>query len=804
MIMLLSFLRITIRNFWRYKLFSIINITGLTIGLACSILIFLYVRDELSYDKFHDNYENIYRIKVKALIQGNESEFTHTGAAVGGIFVDGIPEVVKATRMLHATANGTVTVKVNDNMYVENNVFYADRNFFDIFTFDMLSGDPKSALIDPGSVVITEAQAKKYFSNKDPLNQTIRINSKEYKVTGVTQNCPSNSHFHYDLLISYSSHWVSKQTTWINNDFTYTYLVLKDNTPETVFIEKSTPIIHEHLAPEIEKAFGVTLEKMLSSGNKYMMHLQPISDIHLKSHTESEIEVNSSEIYVYFFSVIAIFILVLAGINFTNLSTARSTIRAKEVGIRKVIGSSRKKLIVQFLFESVIYSLFSLILAMIIVEFILPYLNNLTFKNIHIEYAKNPEIVIALFLLALILGICSGLYSALYLSSIKILKVIQGQLLSFGKSNVLRNGLVIFQFTIATILFISTLIIRSQLNYIQTKDLGYNKENIIVIERTWKLRENQQAFKNELSAYSDISSISFTETVPGRGFNGYFLPVSEDKGGMLNPRVIGVEPDFINTYQVKMAHGRFFSDQYSGDTLGAVINESLQKELGYKEPIGKQFRQNNQLYTIIGVVKNFSFSTLHKNVGSLLMLNAKWRYTAYCSVRINDKNLPKIVNYMQDTWAKFVPDSPMEYYFLDDDFVNLHKEEFVTGKLFAYFSILAIFIACLGLFGLSTFVAEKKRKEIGIRKVNGATTSNIISLLIRNFSLLIVLANMIAWPIGYFLMQKWLQKFAYHVDIKIGSFIMATLLALTIAWITVMYQAIKTARQNPVDSLRYE
>lgn len=804
MIMLLSFLKITLRNFWRYKLFSIINITGLTIGLACSILIFLYVRDELSYDKFHNNYENIYRIKVKTVIQGNESEFVHTGVAVGNIFVDQIPEVIKSTRMLHATSNGTLSVLVHENAYAESNVFYADSCFFDVFSFDMISGDPHTALDEPGSVVITEGHAQKYFGNENPLDKTIMINNKEFKITGVTKNCPFNSHFHYDLLISFSSHWVSKKTTWINHDFTYTYLVLKDNTRESVFIKKSTPIIHEYLAPEIEAAFGVSLEKMLASGNKYMMRLQPITDIHLKSHTESEIEVNSSKIYVYFFSVIAIFILVLAAINFTNLSTARSTNRAKEVGIRKVVGSSRKKLILQFLFESIIYSLFSLILAMIIVEFILPFLNNLALKDIHIEYAKNPQIVLALVLLALLLGVFSGLYSAIYLSSIKILKVIQGQLLSSGKSNFLRNTLVVFQFSIAIILFISTLIIRSQLSYIQTKDLGYNKENVVVIERIWKLRQNQQAFKNELSTYSGIKRLSYTETVPGRSFNGYFLPASEDKSGMLNPRVIGVESDFINTYQVKMAQGRFFSDQYPSDTLGAVINESLQKELGYKEPIGKQFRQDNRVYTIIGVVKNFSFSSLHKEVGSLLMLHSKWRHKAYCSVRINEKNMPNTLNYMQDMWTKFVPDSPMEYYFLDDDFVNLHKEEFVTGKLFTYFSLLSIFIACLGLFGLSTFVAEKKRKEIGIRKVNGATTINIISLLIRNFSLLIVLANAIAWPVAYFIMQKWLQKFAYHIDIKIGSFIFATLFALIIAWITVLYQAIKTARQNPVDILRYE
>ncbi|MCK4345922.1 MAG: ABC transporter permease [Bacteroidales bacterium] len=806
--MIYSFIKIIVRNFWKYRGFSSINIAGLTIGLVCSILLFLYVRDEMSYDKFHDNYVNIYRIKVEALMQDNELNVVHTGTAVGQIFVDRIPEVLKSTRLLFATEDANVTVRYGERIFSESRVFYADSCFFDVFSFPLIAGDPETALSDPGSVVLTRSYAEKYFGEEDPLDKTIQINTKEYKIIGITGDCPSNSHFHYDILISYSSHWISRRTTWINYDMTYTYLVMADGIPESVFLEKSIPIIKEYLEPELIEAFGATYDEVIAAGNSYKMRLQPIKDIHLTSHTDFEIEINSSKIYVYFFSFIAVIILVLAAINFTNLSTARATIRSKEVGIRKVMGSSRKKLISQFLFEAILYSLLSMIIAMIIIEAILPYFNNLAMKEIQIQYAENPQFIVFLILTAIILGIFSGIYSALYLSSIKILEVIKGQSLSAGRKKYFRNGLVVFQFIISIILFISAFIIHNQLVYIQEKDLGYDKENIVVVKKLWKLGNNLDAYKNELLSNHNVRNVTFLESVPGRQFNGYFLSLPGQTGKIINPRVVGIDHDFINTFQIEMVEGRFFSEDYQGDSLSAVINESLVKELGLENPVGEQFRSsgdsNSDPFTIIGVAKNFSYQSLHKEVGSLLMIHSKWRYKAYAAIKVSSEELPQTISYIHDTWRKFVPDEAVEYYFLDQDFLNLHKEEFVTGKLFTYFSILSIVIACLGLLGLSAFVAERKTKEIGIRKANGADFKDIILLLIMDFSRPVILANIVAWPAAYFLMQKWLQKFAYHLDIGIKEFIISAILALAISWITIIYQSTKSAKQNPVDSLRYE
>ncbi len=806
--MICSFIKITIRNFWKHRGFSFINVIGLTIGLICSILLFLYVRDELSYDRFHDNYENIYRIKVEAMMQGNELNVVHTGVKVGEILVDRIPEVLKSTRLFNATEDANVTVRYEDRMFSESRVFYADSLFFEVFTFQFIAGDPEKALDAPGSVVLTQSCAEKYFGKEDPMDKTIRISNNEYKITGITADCPSNSHFHYDILISFSSHWISRATTWINMDIICTYLVMADGTPESVFLEKSMPVIKEYLEPELIEAFGVTVDEAMAAGNSYQMRLQPIKDIHLTSHTDFEIEINSSKMNVYLFSFVALFILILAAINFTNLSTARAGVRAKEVGIRKVVGSSRKKLVFQFLLEAILYSLLSLIIAMIIIETILPYFNNLAMKEIQIRYSDNPWIIVTLILTAILLGILSGIYSAIYLSYINSLQVIKGEQLSTGRKKYFRNGLVIFQFIISIIIIISTLIIRSQLVYIQKKDLGYKKENVVVIQRSWKLYDNLDAFRNTLLTNHRIKSVSFMENAPGKKFNGFSLSIPGETTQMLNPRVVGVDYDFANTLQIEMVEGRFFSRDYPGDSLSAVINETLAKELGFENPVGGQFRSSgasdSDPYTIIGVAKNFSFQSLYQTVGSLLMVDRKTRYIAYTAIKTDGEELPETISFINATWRSFVPDEPLEYYFLDQDFLDLHKEEYVTGKLFAIFSVLSIIIACLGLLGLSIFVAERKAKEIGIRKANGANFTDIILLLVRDFSLPVLLANIVAWPAAYFLMERWLRKFAYHIDIGFAEFILASLIALIISWITILYQSAKSAQQNPVVSLRYE
>lgn len=805
-----NFFKVSIRNLVRNKTYSLINILGLSIGMACSIVIFLFIFDELSYDKYHENADSIYRLGIDAQMQGNRLQGYVTGAPVGSTFVNEIPEIINSTRVITLSfGNSGALVEKGDKKLVEEKLFFVDSSFFDIFTIEFKGSAPLNVLNSPYTLVLTESAANKYFNNENPVGKSLTIQNQEYMVQGVIKDCPSNSHFHYSILASMLSLPVANSQSWMSNDYSYTYVQISPNADIVEVRRRMMESAKKYIEPELQAVFGVTVEDFVNAGNSYEYILQPLTDIHLKSHTDYELEANSNIVYIYVFSIIAIFILFIAIINFMNLSTARSATRAKEVGIRKVIGAFRISLFKQFLLESVVMSFISLIIGMVIIESVLPTFNNFTLKQLSIGYFSNAFVLPSLILLAIIVGVLSGVYSATYLSSTKILNVIKGKVLSGTKHKWFRSFLVIFQFSVSITLFICTFLIYSQLNLLRTKDIGFDKKDILVLNIPDEIERSFDSFKEELEAIPFIQSVSASSTLPSRSFGGLPLTVDGDPSNKsYAPRVIAVDSDFKDTYKLELIEGRFFSEDLRTDTFSILLNESAVNEFGLQDPVGKylitNFFGNVYNWKIIGVVKNFNFRSLHQEVGSLIISTPFLNGINLTSIKLNTEISEDVLKTIKGVWEKFCSEEPFDYDIMEDDFDNMHSEEFRTGDVFTVFSILAIFIACLGLFGLASFLAEQKTKEIGIRKAMGASTFAIVKLLLVQFTKWVVWANLIAWPVAYFLMKNWLQNFAYQVNIQWWLFVLSGVLGLLIAILTVGFQAIKAARSNPVNSLRYE
>ena len=804
-----NFLKVALRNIIRHKVFSAINLLGLAIGLACSILIALFVIDELSYDRFHKHSDDIYRIAMDGEFQGREMDGVTTGAAVGETMVNEIPRVINSVRLFNNFGEG-MTVKIGDRTFFEKDFLYTDSTFFEIFSFKLIKGNPESILNRPNTILLTESTASKYFGDEPAMGKTIEVEDEEFEVTGITEDCPHNSHFHFDMLASMiTEQWIAHSTTWLNNDMSYTYLQLKEGANITEVEKKLQSIAEEHVAPELKEMMGVTLEKFLEQGNSYRYFLQPITSIHLKSHTDFELEANSSMKYVYIFGIIAVFILFIACINFMNLSTARAAKRAREVGMRKVAGANRAKLFRQFLLEAIFMSMVALFISMILIETVLPFFNNLAGKDLSIGYTEHWYVIPVLLALGLLVGVIAGAYSAGYLSSISISQGLSSGLLTGKTRSGFRNGLVVFQFSISIILFISTLLIYNQLQFIMHKDLGYQTEKVLVVEQSNKLGSSYESFKQKLMEYPEIKNISRAGSLPGMMFNGFPVQtVGQDTKESHPFRSVAVGYDLDEVLDLEMSDGRFFSEDRN-DTTCLVINEAAANVLGYEKPVtGKRvrtsFRGNEIYWEIIGVVKNFHFRSFHQKIRPLVLLHPSLRPTEYLTVRYDNTGAQPVLSKVEGTWKEFLGQEPFRYFFLDENHQSMHKEEFRTGKVFGVFSALAIFIACLGLFGLASFMAEQKTKEIGIRKAMGAQIHSIVFLLLKKFTFWVVVANLVAWPLAYLFLKNWLQNFAYHVNISPWYFLAGSLLALLIAVITVSYQTVAAARSNPVESLRYE
>ncbi|MFW6218791.1 MAG: ABC transporter permease [Bacteroidota bacterium] len=795
--MVKHYIKVAIRNLVRLKNFSLINLLGLSIAFTVASFILLHTIYELSYDRFIPDHENVYRSWINYKAAGKDMELALVMTPLGPALQEQSPSVLSYTRI--NMLKDKVFLSVDNNKFYQDGWIYADSGFFDTFGLRLLKGNRETALSDPYSVIITPDVAKKFFGSEDPLGKAIRVNNnKEYTITGIIEEMPSNSHFEFKMAASFSTMYKNRDPRWMNiwsGDINYyLYLRLNPGTDPGEIKALANQIIGEN-TEEARDQYGFDI----------IGHLQPVTSIHLHSHLLAEIKPNSDISRVYTFLAIAFFILVIASINFMNLTTARSSTRLVEVGIRKVTGGGRNKLILQFIGEAVILCLLSLLIAFVLVELLMPVYNRLAGQQIPVSVWHSPLLIIGLFILATITGILAGSYPALYLSSFNPADVLKGGGKN-GKSNsVFRNLLVILQFTISVAMIISTIIIYKQLLYMQQKDLGLNKEQVLVASiRSDEMHEKYKTFKDNLSSVPGVISVSASQNYPGNSFsfNGYLFENVNDKEPIIMAS-IDVDEDFANVLDLQVLKGRNFSKDFTTDNQSALVNETALKIIGYDDPLGKKIDFYGDKVTLIGVVKDFNFESLHDNVKPVVITFRENRFR-YFLIRVSPADIPVTIRNIKNTWKKFEPEKPMDYFFLDDTYDAFYKSERRMTGLMLGFTFFAIFIASLGLFGLSSFIMERKRKEIGIRKAIGASLKTLLWKLSRGFIGWVLLSVILGSVCAWFLMNEYLTNFAYVIEIPLWAFAVTGVVTLFIALLTMSYQVVKAVKANPVDSLRYE
>ncbi|MEP7110119.1 MAG: ABC transporter permease [Ferruginibacter sp.] len=811
--MLKNYFKITWRNLLRNKTFSFINIAGLAIGLGCFLLITLYVTDELSYDRYNEKAGRIYRIDTDIRLGGTDLKLAVCSDPMGATLKKDYPQVEQFVRFYNS--NGSKLIKKGNDFINEQRVVNADSTLFDVFTLPAVEGDTKNALNEPNTVVITETTAKKYFGNTHVVGKTIETDeskNKLYKITAVIKDIPLNSHFNFDFIFSMDNVEYGFGN-YLSQNF-QTYILLREGTSYKAFEKNFTQVIDKYIFPQAREFMQISsMDDFKKSGNRLEYSLMPLTDIHLKSNRFPELGVNGNMQYVYIFAAVALFILLIACINFMNLSTARSASRAREVGIRKVLGTEKSSLIWQFLTESTVMVFIALILALVMVRLVLPYFNDVSAKSLSLGGLFSYQVLCLLILLPFVVGALAGSYPAFYLSSFQPVKVLKGKINAGFKKSYLRSGLVVFQFWTSIILIIGTIIVFNQLNYIQTKKIGFNKDQVLVVNGTGALGNNADAFKNEIAKMTGVISSTFAGYLPvsnsSRSDNTYSSEAVMNARNGFNMQSWVIDQDYLRTMGMELSMGRDFSRDYGTDSTAVIINESTAKILGYKDPIGKKIytpRDNNSsetiAYTVIGVVKNFNFESLHHTISPLCFRLGKSRWVTAFKVKTDD--ITPLIKTIESRYKAMAPGMPFSYEFLDDAFDQMYRAEQRVGKIFLSFAILTILIAGLGLFGLATYMAEQRTKEIGLRKVLGASVANLVAMLSGDFLKLVCIASVFAFPVAWFGMNKWLQDFAFRINISWWVFVVAAVVALLIALVTVSFQAIKAAIANPVKSLRTE
>ena len=807
-----NYLKVALRNLWKNKAFSAINIIGLSAGLAVCLLIVLYVKDELSYDKHNTQAENIYRLDADIFFNGTQFISSVSPAPLAPMLKKDYPQVVQYVRLRNF---GDIRIK-KDNQNIQNhNAVFADSTFFQVFSIPMIAGNRLTALNEPNSIVIDETTAKKYFASTDVLGKTLYVdNSVNCKITGVIRDMPHQSHFHFSFIRPMRDTYHDDQNDWLSNNYA-SYVLVRPGVTQASLQKQVNATINNYLAKQLEQVLHTSASEMSKGGNHFIYPVMPLTDIHLRSNKSYEFEANGNVAYVYIFSVIAAFILLIACVNFMNLSTARSANRAKEVGIRKVAGSLRSNLITQFLTESVLVSFFSLILALGIAALLLPLFNQLAGKQMSVLTLFSSWLLPVLIALVIVVGCVAGSYPAFYLSSFQPVQVLKGSIAKGFKSSWLRSGLVVFQFFISIALIIGTIVIYNQLNYIRSREIGYNRDQVLVINNTYVLDRQIKTFKQEMLKISGVQSAAIAGSLPtetGHNQNGWFKDPTLDAKKVIILTDFYADQNYIPTLGMQMAAGRNFSLDFPTDSSAVIVNETAAKLLGFKNPLGETLYRpggyasdgsfTSKAFDIIGIVKDFNFSSMHDKVGPLIIsLGENYGRVA---MRINSKNIPGLISQVENKWNSMAPGQPFSYTFLDADFNKIYEAEQRTGKLFISFAVFAIFIACLGLFGLVTYAAEQRIKEIGIRKVLGASVVEIVTMISKDFVKLVLIASVIAFPVAWWMMSKWLQSFAYRINISWWVFALAGLLTIAIALITVSFQAIRAALSNPVKSLRTE
>jgi putative ABC transport system permease protein len=802
-----NYFKIAFRNLWRNKGFSAINIFGLAIGLAVFLLIALFVVDELSYDKYNLNADRIYRVNSDFKVNGSTFNDRLSPAPMAETLMKDYPQIEQATRLKD---NGKTLVRNGNKIIFEPNSMFADANLFNVFTVQMIAGDKRTALMQPHSLVISEYIAKKYFNSIDVIGKTLRLdNTDDYKITGVIKNMPPQSHLHFNLLKAMSGYADSRNTNWINVNY-LTYLLVHKGTTQRDLDNYLSATTKKYAEPLLQSFIHTSIADLESKGDHFRFVTIPLTKIHLYSTLTQEQEPSGNIQYVYIFIIIAVFILLVACINFMNLSTARSAGRSKEVGVRKVLGSSRGTLIYQFLIESILTSFIALVIALFIASLMLPYFNHLSDKEISLNLVSNTWLLPFSIIGTLVIGITAGAYPAFFLSAFQPIQVLKGKLASGFKGSWLRNSLVIFQFSTVITLIVGTLVIYSQLNYIRNKKLGYNREQVLVLQNTYSLSQHANSFKQDVLKLAGVKSGTMTPYLPtskNTNTEVYGKNAAMSPGQSTALETWYIDEDYIPTLGMEMAAGRSFTKGILTDSSAVIINETAARMLGYnKNPLDEKiFRGGGVSMNIIGVVKDFNSGSLRNKIEPLILRLSEQR--GGMAFRIDTKNVPGLISQIQTLYHTAdanMAGQPFIYSFLDDDFNHLYKSEQNTGKIFMSFAFFAILIACLGLFGLITYAAEQRTKEIGIRKVLGASVTSIVTMLTNDFLKLVGIATVISFPITWWAMTKWLQDFAYRTSIGWWVFAVAGLLAILITIITVSFRAIKAALTNPVTSLRSE
>ena len=812
-----NFFRVTIRSINKNKAFNMINISGLAIGLASAIFIILYIISETSYDRFHERSEDIYRLYMDTKMAGSEYKGASNAPILGPTFHEEIPEIEKYCRV--DFASNRLMWSNPENKYLEGSIMYADSTFFDLFTIDLLEGDPTTCLDEPNTILISVSKMAQYFPEGDPIGKSIAMNNDStlFRVTGVVEDAPRTSHFFYDFICSYSTDERSRSTFWFSN-WMQTYILVRPGTDQNVLEDKMNASLVENIRSQLMQFMGISPEEFIEAGNKYGMFAQPLLEIHLDKDigvpNDNGFRPIGNRTYLVIFGVIAFFVLVIASINFMNLSTARSLSRAKEVSLRKVVGSNRKQLIRQFLFESVFLSVISLMIALILVIVLLNPFNNLVELNLVFGDIFRWYMIPSFILLSILVGLLSGSYPSFVLASFRPIFALKGNASVRNGTTVLRNVLVIVQFSISMIIIAGTFVIYWQFRYMTNKELGFDKEQLVVMERIGPLERQVPVFMEELKGHTSILNATNSRTYLGTVHNTSTYGI---KGRPIEDSpmfaVYRTDEDFMETYKFELAtpDSRFFSEEFGSDTSACLVNEAAVRKYNLEDPLNQVLLEPdnsgfNIELRIIGVVKDHHFSSLKQEIGAQLFVLKSGNSGGYITLRMAEgkENIEAALKHMDEKWNEFTDDQPLQYFFLDEELNTYYAEEKRTGTITMIFSILAIFIASLGLFGLTLYNSQKRIREIGIRKVMGATESDIVSVITKSVVYSVGISILIAMPVAYFMMQDWLKDFPYNMGFQPILFMSAALLAIIIAMVTVTITSLKAARINPAEAIHYE
>jgi putative ABC transport system permease protein len=807
--MLKNLLQHSLRSFKRQRTYLFINILGLSIGLICALFIALFIANEVSYDRYNIKKDRIFRLVLDSKIAGNAAKGPYTPAQMGAAMMSEFPEVEDYLRMDKKEPSKVI---YKNQVFNEEKIIEADSSFFNFFTIRVLNGDPKSLLNSPHKVVLSESTVRRYFGDENPIDKPIKIGTDtvSYIVSGVVADIPENTHFAADFIISLCTDPGANDPVWMDCNFS-TYLLLKPNSSYSSVDKKIPGLLAKHIGEEIQKYLNMSADDFFSKGNKYGFYCQNLKDIHLDSTVMQKFKPAGDPRFLKILGCIAFLILLIASVNFMNLSTAQAARRAKEVGLKKLCGSSRGMLIGQFLFESFILVLISLIVAVIFIKILLPVFNNLLDTRLSPGLASIWFMLPLMILFAIVVGFISGSYPAFYLSSFNPYEVLKGHLKNRAKNYSLRRVLVVFQFTVSILLIVGTIIMFRQINYMVGRDLGFNKESLIVIKGAGVLGTKVKSFREAVKGIPGVVSIAGSTAVPGRGSLNSGYIIEGKKNEMFSMETNFVDYDYLNTYGITLTSGRTFSSSFSTDENACIVNEVVVREQEIRDLARARFMPPvapgtaGTYLQLIGIVKDFNFKSLRNSIGAYIFrLKDENTASEYLSVKLSSKDYAKTISAIENKWKEFTMNSILDYYFVDDDFAQMYKSDRQNALMAVIFSVLAIFIASLGLFGLTSFTVEQRTKEIGIRKAMGSSVTGVYTEISREVILLILISAIIAWPIIYFIAGKWLQNFYYRINPGVFSFVAGLIIAAGIALLTISYRIIKAAMRNPCHSLKYE